>query len=95
VDGELGARAALAHPVRVHVPSEEDDLEEEDARGPGGRRATHARQEHSCDHRLDDEEEAGAEEGGQRPEGAHQSRRVCQPARVRVSDGGTRCFTWR
>jgi hypothetical protein len=71
VDRELGARASLAHPVRVDVAGEEDGLEEEDAGGPGGRRASHAGQEHLRDHRLDDEEETGAEEDGHRPEETH------------------------
>ena len=71
VDRELGARASPAHPMRVDVPGEEDGLEEEDADGPGGRRASHAGQEHSRDHRLDDEEETGAEEDGDCPEETH------------------------
>ena len=55
-------RQSCCNDVRVRVPAEQADLEEEHARVPHPRRAAEAREQQLADHRLDGKEQDSADE---------------------------------
>ena len=68
--------------VRIRVPEEQRRLEEDQRGGPHRRRAAEGGQHHLAHEGLDEEEEEGAQEDGEREERAHLVR-----AHVTLDDG--------